>query len=58
MSLVVYTYEDETFVTTPEFEDELIRQYFVEGDRDLELAGRHEYKNVVEISSETKVWGE
>ncbi len=58
MSLIVYSYEGETLITTPEFEDELVRQYFDEGDRDIDLADRSEYKNVVEINAETRVWGE
>ncbi len=58
MSLIVYNYEGEILITTPEFENELVRQYFDEGDRDIDLADRSEYKNVVEIHAETHVWGE
>lgn len=58
MSLVVYSDGEEVLITTPEFEEEFIQEWFHLGNRRLADYDREEFENVVEVNIGTRVYGD
>ena len=58
MSLVVYENEDETLVTTSEFEEAFLREWFTNGGRDVDDYDRSAFENVVEITTRVRISGD
>ena len=53
--LVVYSSRNEVLVVSKDQEHEMIREYFIESDRDLDDFDREEHNSVLEISSSVRV---
>lgn len=54
--MIVYSGPDETFVTTPEYESQFLKDYFQEGGRDVDDFERKVVESVIEITASHNVF--